>query len=71
MERVQELAFFGGFTDFDYLRRTLGKEFQQMESWYSFCSSNLFYADVKYITLCLLILNVKVTFQNCNSKLIT
>ncbi|KAI7725973.1 hypothetical protein M8C21_031826 [Ambrosia artemisiifolia] len=32
MERVQELAHFGGFTDFDYLRRTLAKEFQQMES---------------------------------------
>lgn len=32
MERVQELAHFGGFTDLDYLRRTLAKEFQQMES---------------------------------------
>lgn len=32
MERVQELAHFGGFSDFDYLRRTLAKEFQQMES---------------------------------------
>lgn len=36
MERVQELAHFGGFTDFDYLRRTLAKEFQQMEFWYAF-----------------------------------
>ncbi|XP_071741513.1 anaphase-promoting complex subunit 4-like [Rutidosis leptorrhynchoides] len=32
MERVQELARFGGFTDVDFLRRTLMKEFQQMES---------------------------------------
>ncbi|KAJ0798437.1 putative transcription factor WD40-like family [Helianthus annuus] len=32
MERVEELAHFGGFTDLDYLRRTLAKEFQQMES---------------------------------------
>ncbi|XP_076956679.1 anaphase-promoting complex subunit 4-like [Bidens hawaiensis] len=32
LERVQELAQFGGFTDFDYLQRTLAKEFQQMES---------------------------------------
>ncbi|GKE05942.1 anaphase-promoting complex subunit 4, partial [Tanacetum coccineum] len=38
MERVQELAHFGGFTDFDYLRRTLAKEFQQME----FCFKEAF-----------------------------
>lgn len=32
LERVRELALFGGFADCDYLRRTLAKEFQQMES---------------------------------------
>lgn len=32
VQRVRELVHFGGFSDFDYLRRTLAKEFQQMES---------------------------------------
>ncbi|XP_057419875.1 anaphase-promoting complex subunit 4 [Lotus japonicus] len=31
MERVRELVQFGGFSDTEYLRRTLAKEFQQME----------------------------------------
>lgn len=29
-----ELAYFGGFSDSEYLKRTLAKEFQQLESWY-------------------------------------
>ncbi|KAI8013096.1 Anaphase-promoting complex subunit 4 [Camellia lanceoleosa] len=32
MKRVKELVQFGGFLDTGYLQRTLGKEFQQMES---------------------------------------
>ncbi|KAG7033900.1 Anaphase-promoting complex subunit 4, partial [Cucurbita argyrosperma subsp. argyrosperma] len=32
VERVRELALFGGFSDCEFLRRTLGMEFQQMES---------------------------------------
>ncbi|GKV41272.1 hypothetical protein SLEP1_g48828 [Rubroshorea leprosula] len=32
MQRVRELVDFGGFSDCEYLRRTLAKEFQQMES---------------------------------------
>ncbi|KAA8515340.1 hypothetical protein F0562_018430 [Nyssa sinensis] len=32
MQRVRELVHFGGFLDSEYLRRTLAKEFQQMES---------------------------------------
>ncbi|KAF5943733.1 hypothetical protein HYC85_017810 [Camellia sinensis] len=32
MKRVKELVQFGGFLDTGYLRRTLAKEFQQMES---------------------------------------
>ncbi|CAL1372682.1 unnamed protein product [Linum trigynum] len=32
MQRVQDLVQFGGFSDTEYLRRTLAKEFQQMES---------------------------------------
>ncbi|KAF3972333.1 hypothetical protein CMV_004143 [Castanea mollissima] len=32
MQRVKELVHFGGFLDCEYLRRTLAKEFQQMES---------------------------------------
>ncbi|XP_061367672.1 anaphase-promoting complex subunit 4 [Gastrolobium bilobum] len=31
MQRVRELVQFGGFSDTEYLRRTLAKEFQQME----------------------------------------
>ncbi|KAG6423682.1 hypothetical protein SASPL_114084 [Salvia splendens] len=31
-QRVTELAHFGGFSDSEYLKRTLAKEFQQMES---------------------------------------
>ncbi|KAL2495099.1 Anaphase-promoting complex subunit 4 [Forsythia ovata] len=31
-QRIQELAQFGGFLDSEYLKRTLMKEFQQMES---------------------------------------
>lgn len=31
-QRVRELAHFGGFSDSDYLKRTLAKEFQQLES---------------------------------------
>ncbi|KAJ9153430.1 hypothetical protein P3X46_026871 [Hevea brasiliensis] len=34
MQRVKELVHFGGFSDIEYLRRTLAKEFQEME--YSF-----------------------------------
>ncbi|KAJ4825108.1 Anaphase-promoting complex subunit 4 [Turnera subulata] len=32
MQRVKELVQFGGFSDCEYLRRSLAKEFQQMES---------------------------------------
>ncbi|GAA0164098.1 hypothetical protein LIER_19814 [Lithospermum erythrorhizon] len=32
MQRVKELVLFGGFSDTEYLKRTMGKEFQQMES---------------------------------------
>ncbi|WOG85226.1 hypothetical protein DCAR_0104414 [Daucus carota subsp. sativus] len=32
LERVKELTQFGGFSDCEYLRRSLAKEFQQMES---------------------------------------
>ncbi|XP_022949706.1 anaphase-promoting complex subunit 4 [Cucurbita moschata] len=32
VERVRELALFGGFSECEFLRRTLGMEFQQMES---------------------------------------
>ncbi|KAH7545917.1 hypothetical protein FEM48_Zijuj01G0145100 [Ziziphus jujuba var. spinosa] len=32
MQRVKELVQFGGFSDCEYLQRTLAKEFQQMES---------------------------------------
>ncbi|KAM7530711.1 hypothetical protein LguiB_034121 [Lonicera macranthoides] len=32
MQRVRELAHFGGFLDCQYLQRTLAKEFQQLES---------------------------------------
>ncbi|XVE87939.1 hypothetical protein DITRI_Ditri19aG0028900 [Diplodiscus trichospermus] len=32
LQRVKELVHFGGFSDCDYLRRTLAEEFQQMES---------------------------------------
>ncbi|KAJ7946905.1 Anaphase-promoting complex subunit 4 [Quillaja saponaria] len=32
MQRVRELVQFGGFSDCEYLKRTLAKEFQQMES---------------------------------------
>ncbi|KAK9267431.1 hypothetical protein L1049_009857 [Liquidambar formosana] len=32
MQRVRELVQFGGFSDCEYLQRTLAKEFQQMES---------------------------------------
>ncbi|KAL0310674.1 UNVERIFIED_CONTAM: Anaphase-promoting complex subunit [Sesamum angustifolium] len=31
-QRVRELVHFGGFSDSDYLKRTLAKEFQQLES---------------------------------------
>ncbi|XP_057748583.1 anaphase-promoting complex subunit 4 [Arachis stenosperma] len=31
MQRIRELVQFGGFSDTEYLRRTLAKEFQQME----------------------------------------
>ncbi|KAH6825124.1 Transducin/WD40 repeat-like superfamily protein, partial [Perilla frutescens var. hirtella] len=31
-QRVTELAYFGGFSDSEYLKRTLAKEFQQLES---------------------------------------
>lgn len=31
MQRVKELVQFGGFSDSEYLRRTLAKEFQEME----------------------------------------
>ncbi|XVF27726.1 hypothetical protein REPUB_Repub14bG0133400 [Reevesia pubescens] len=32
LQRVRELVHFGGFSDCEYLRRTLAEEFQQMES---------------------------------------
>ncbi|KAL8463067.1 hypothetical protein ACS0TY_033904 [Phlomoides rotata] len=32
MQRVAELAYFGGFLDSEYLKRTLATEFQQLES---------------------------------------
>lgn len=32
MQRVKELVQFGGFSDCEYLQRTLAKEFQQLES---------------------------------------
>ncbi|XP_007025788.2 PREDICTED: anaphase-promoting complex subunit 4 isoform X2 [Theobroma cacao] len=32
LQRVRELVHFGGFSDCEYLRRTLSEEFQQMES---------------------------------------
>ncbi|PON50410.1 Anaphase-promoting complex subunit [Trema orientale] len=32
MQRVKELSHFGGFSDCEYLRRTLAKQFHQMES---------------------------------------
>ncbi|KAL8463081.1 hypothetical protein ACS0TY_033921 [Phlomoides rotata] len=35
MQRVAELAYFGGFLDSEYLKRTLATEFQQLESWYA------------------------------------
>lgn len=35
-QRIRELAHFGGFLDSEYLKRSLMKEFQQMESWYAF-----------------------------------
>lgn len=41
VERVRELTLFGGFSDCGFLRRTLGMEFQQMESRYSFSSIQL------------------------------
>lgn len=33
MQRIKELSHFGGFSDPEYLKRTLVEEFQQMESW--------------------------------------
>lgn len=39
MQRVKELVNFGGFLDCEYLRRTLAKEFQLMESRYFFLPS--------------------------------
>jgi hypothetical protein len=36
MQRVKELVQFGGFSDCEYLQRTLAKEFQQMEDRYVF-----------------------------------
>ena len=36
MQRVKELVQFGGFSDCEYLQRTLAKEFQQMEDRYMF-----------------------------------
>ncbi|KAK4361049.1 hypothetical protein RND71_020001 [Anisodus tanguticus] len=32
MERIKQLAYFGGFSDLEYLKRTLSQEFQQMEA---------------------------------------
>lgn len=32
MQRIKELAHFGGFSDLEYLKRTLSQEFQQMEA---------------------------------------
>ncbi|PPS00721.1 hypothetical protein GOBAR_AA19941 [Gossypium barbadense] len=38
LQRVKELVHFGGFSDCDFLRRTLAEEFKQMESRYAFLS---------------------------------
>lgn len=35
MQKIKELAHFGGFLDTAFLKRTLAEEFQQMESWYA------------------------------------
>ncbi|PPD67345.1 hypothetical protein GOBAR_DD35774 [Gossypium barbadense] len=35
LQRVKELVHFGGFSDCDFLRRTLAEEFKQMESRYA------------------------------------
>ena len=35
MQRVKELVQFGGFSDCEYLQRTLAKEFQQLEFRYT------------------------------------
>ncbi|XP_055803934.1 anaphase-promoting complex subunit 4 [Solanum dulcamara] len=32
MQRIKQLAHFGGFSDLEYLKRTLSQEFQQMEA---------------------------------------
>jgi hypothetical protein len=53
MQNAKELVHFGGFLDCEYLRRTLAKEFQLMESRYFFLPSiynRCFYdRDGKYI----------------------
>lgn len=38
LQRVKELVHFGGFSDCNFLRRTLVEEFKQMESRYAFLS---------------------------------
>ena len=49
MQRVKELVHFGGFLDCEYLRRTLAKEFQQMESRYFFLAPFHFHQIVVLI----------------------
>lgn len=46
MQRVKELVQFGGFSDCNYLQRTLLKEFQQMEARYNSLSLALTYFRV-------------------------
>lgn len=41
MQSVRDLVNFGGFSDCNYLRRTLLKEFQLLESRYRFSSPSL------------------------------
>lgn len=36
MQKIKELVQLGGFSDSEYLQRTMAKEFQQMESRYPF-----------------------------------
>ena len=42
MQKIKELVQLGGFSDSEYLRRTMAKEFQQMASRFpSFCFSSI------------------------------
>lgn len=52
MERIKQLAHFGGFSDLEYLKRTLSQEFQQMEAWYIF---SLFFS---LLDLCIIFVRI-------------